>query len=244
MRYILVLFLTVFSLCCAQDAPPVLLKSQTETLVEASVPTQKRLVFIVDTSGSMDRYKVASAIQAVMDICNAPVDDFQVSAISFGTGCRRWEGTEDIDPNTGKDFTPPGWSAMPSVPNLEALNSWLWSAVDNGGTAVRPAFEEAFKLGADLEDVSFVLISDCILNDGPLTKVAVGANERPGLIQYIQRLQQDRVKNNKSKVSVGIFGISMTSEVSKEISDNLAQICDLGIYNLCFLEEVPDEGPH
>lgn len=243
MRYILVLFLTALSFCCAQDAPPVLLKSQIETLAEASIPTQKRLVFIVDTSGSMDKYKVASAIQTVMDICNAPVDDFQVSAISFGTGCRRWEGTEDIDPNTGKDFTLPGWSAMPSAPNLESLNSWLWSAIDNGGTSVRPAFEEAFKLGADLKDVSFVLISDCILNDGPLTKVATKLNERPGLIQYIEQFQEDRIKLNKSKVTIGIFGISMSSEVKEEIKQ-IAKICDLGIYNLSFLEEVPDEGPH
>lgn len=221
-----VLLSILFSLiCCSsvlsqeEDLPT----SQIETLVEPNCPAQKRLIFVVDTSGSMDRVKVGAAIQTVINICNAPIDDFQVSAISFGGDTRRWEGTEDIDPRTGKDISPPGWSAFPSAKNLEILDNWLWKSIDKGSTDVNSAFEEAFNIADGIEEVSIVLISDCDFD---------ASSEY--LAKVIQKRQEVRFNKHMPVVTIGIFGITSSEPVKTAIKTNLSNYCALGIFNLYF----------
>lgn len=213
-----------------------------ETLIEAKIPVaNKNLFFIVDTSGSMNGEKVMKAIATVIELCSAPVDDFQVAAISFGTESRLWEGTEDIDPRTKKDVTLPGWSLMPSQDNLKSLEKWLEENKEGTGTNVIPAILKAFEESMNIKDISIVIISDCDFDSG---------QSNGAIISTIQEQQSLRQKAGMPPVSLGIFGIEMPDtpgygeRPSIKVLAKREFICiaELGVYNFTFSPPESEEN--
>lgn len=222
-----------------EDKPP---EPTLETFIEAKIPVaNKHLLFLVDTSGSMDGFKVMKAISTVIELCQAPVDDFQVAAISFGSHPHKWPGTEDIDPDTKVDVSPPGWSLMPSETNLKILDSWLNKNRDSGSTDFSEAIDMAFSEVSSIKDVSIVIISDCDFDQT--------AERAAELVSFGQKSRED---NKMPPATIGIFGIDVPSNeringalsIKEATSKYFSPLIQLGFYNFKYPQlPPPDTAP-
>jgi von Willebrand factor type A domain len=181
-------------------------------------PPDKNILFVIDTSGSMNGAKVQSAIRMAMSIAEAPVDDLQIAIVSFGSSTHRWPGTTDIDPNTNKSMSRNRWSVMPSKDNLDAAYSWLQANRDSGGTALLPAIHHAFNTcsGGEedelVKDLSILIISDGAIN-GSYSPIELAINKH----------QKDREHAGLPPASIGFIGIDVRSIYDYYIKDLIGE---------------------
>lgn len=105
-----------------------------------------RIIFVVDTSGSMMRDDTAKAVEALVEVAGGPTDDLQVRLLTFDDVVREPE--------------PKGWRRLPDPVVLAGLRASIPEKGD-GGTNVLPALRMA------LEDpepkLSVVLVTDGVL---------------------------------------------------------------------------------
>lgn len=238
-------FLSSLLLCLLLVFPCIAQEETSEPQVQKSLnmviggqhPPTSNILFVVDTSGSMDQSQVADAIQAVCGIAETPLDDLQVAAINFGSRVSRWPGTEDVDPQTGKPMSRPGWSLMPSANNLRALRDWLHTK-DGGSTEIIAAINQAFASTNGQNGAQSVRqLSIIIVSDGDFTNFA-------GLRAAIDRQQQVRQRAGLDRVAIGFFGIDVTNNDDAEIRATVgegASRCSIGymrmIYTRIFEED-------
>jgi len=180
-------------------------------------PPNKNILFIIDTSGSMNGKKVQSAIKMAISIAEAPVDDLQIAIISFGSRTHRWAGTTDVDPNTGKDMSRNRWSVMPSLDNLTVAYSWLQANRDSGSTSILPAIHNAFNscLGGKgnelVKELSIFIISDGKFGNYNLVKAT------------IEEHQKRRLKANLYPVSLGFIGVDINRHYNSKIKNLIGE---------------------
>lgn len=139
-----ILLFLVFALCGrAQDMV---------TTLEPEVPVSKRVIFLIDTSASMDSDgKIAQAIAAVKDIIRQPIDEMDLAVIAFSDSASRWSGVPE-------EGVSPGWAKLPSEEAVSAAQSWLDSVSADGGTIFTTPFELAFR--EPTRDLTIILVSD------------------------------------------------------------------------------------
>jgi len=116
----------------------------------------KNIHFVVDFSGSMDRGKLAAAIQQTIDIASQSVDEINIKVTAFAHNRATWEGIENKKQ--------PGWTALPSKEAIEALTEWCYSLqlITHStyvGDPVRNALTE------DIENMTVIVISDMCFDD-------------------------------------------------------------------------------
>lgn len=180
-------------------------------------PPNKNILFIIDTSGSMDGKQVQSAIKMAMSIAEAPVDDLQIALVSFGSSTNRWAGTTDIDPNTGKDMSRNRWSVMPSQDNLTVAYNWLQANRDSGGTSILPAINHAFRscLGGKenekVKELSIFIISDGEFGNYSLVK------------KTIELHQKRRIDAKLPLVSLGFIGVDVPRSYNLKIKNLIGE---------------------
>lgn len=105
-----------------------------------------RVVFVVDTSGSM-KTDFGRALSAFNMISQQPVDQLEIAVIAFDDGVYRWPGLDGS-----------GWAKLPDLKAVTAANAWLQQLPKLNGTKIVPALEKAFKVKK--RGVTVVVISD------------------------------------------------------------------------------------
>lgn len=103
-----------------------------------------RILFVVDTSGSMTRDDSARATDMVLSTAGVPTDDLQVKLITFSDRAKAWDG---------------GWQRLPDPKVLSRLRETL-PENGNGDTNVLAAMRLA--LEEPMRDLSIVLVTDGI----------------------------------------------------------------------------------
>ncbi len=129
------------------------------TVVPPTTRLTKRIVFLVDVSGSMAGLKFDRACGAVLEIAGQPVDEMEMAVFAFDNTPTRWPGIpEPRDLEQGIKGIPKGWAALPSQVAMNKSSRWLSGISPDGGTLVIPALLAA--LAEERKELSIVLITD------------------------------------------------------------------------------------
>lgn len=159
--------------------------------------------------------KITAAIEFILNkrtgVAAAPFDDFQIALATFGSKVARWEGTEDINPDSGLPMSEYGWSAMPSLKNLNLAKLWISTNLDGGYTNVIAGLTHAFnscnKKNEDLaglkKAVSIDELTILVISDGDFYQDA------KTLGRVLTRLQKERESKNLGKAIIGFVGIDV-----------------------------------
>jgi hypothetical protein len=133
------------------------------TVVTPEAPVTKRILFVVDVSGSMgDNSKIIDAIACVNTATQQPVDDMEIAVMAFSDGVSRWQWTEEAV--EGHPIAP-NWARMPSEKVSEASQFWLRSLGASGNTYATYALNLA--LHEPVKELTIVVLSDGIFCDAP-----------------------------------------------------------------------------
>jgi Mg-chelatase subunit ChlD len=167
-----------------------------DEVLQPKTNISKRILFIVDVSGSMytDK-KIRDGLAFVKQICEQPIDEFEMAIVAFGDRASRWEGYP-CDKNDPKPC-PKGWAKMPNKEAAEAAQKWLSKHPVNQGTNGIPALEEAFK--EEQSDVSVVFVTDGDFNE-----------HGQDIITTIEQKQKIRDTSGKGKFVFFVFGVDAT----------------------------------
>jgi len=250
-KYLFILFLCLFvgRVDAQQVEEKRSPKHKLEWIIKGECPPTKNIMFLVDTSGSMEGVKIQSAIEMAMQIAETPVDDLQIAIVSFDSHYSRWLGTVDIDSRTKKPISRRGWSLMPSKINLDKAFKWLQSNIRNGDTDIVPALGHAFKSSMKIDDISIIIISDCefyyIQDHGRRFRCPFDRIEAT-----IREYQNVRKKAKLKPATIGIFGIDVNTadnfdvknlvgnRVIKKVGNRVISrwVADLCILGYCVLK--------
>lgn len=124
------------------------------TVVEPETPLTKRVMLLIDLSGSMaTQNRVSRALAAIEDITKQPIDDMHLAVIAFSDSTRRWPGIPE-------EGIPKDWAALPSEIAPKKAQEWIEENNCGGGTI----YENPFRLALEepTKDLSIILISDGI----------------------------------------------------------------------------------
>lgn len=128
-------------------------------VVEPQARITKRVILLVDVSGSMRGPELDRAIAAALDVARKGGDQMEVACYAFASGAVRWPAPHQEDSRA-----PAGWAEMPDEKALAHLFAWLpgcglYDGTTELGGALRAALAEA------RDDLSIVVISDGLLGD-------------------------------------------------------------------------------
>lgn len=181
----------------------------TPTVLQAMVPPQarlsKRIVMVVDTSGSMED-EIAPVIHSIIKIAGQPVDEMEIALVAFrgdhdwkhrctswdkkychAVACswRRWKGV----PEKG---IPRGWARLPSVTAVGVAAGWIRRIGADGSTDPTQAMYRV--LMEPRGQLSVVLISD-------------GLWCHPPVVEAIEIAQAERVRRGHGRAVIATYGI-------------------------------------
>jgi uncharacterized protein YegL len=253
-RLLLGLFLLVSFPSFAQQNPNKPPKKPSSTaqikwVIPGLQPPYKNILFVVDTSGSMDGRKVEHAIRAAINISETPIDDLQIALVSFSSEVRRWEGTADIDKKSKESLSRNRWSLMPSKENLDKAYGWLQANKQSNSTHILPAVEHAFDSCIGDKNPTIMArgsselikkLSIIIISDGEF----YGAYD--ALKKLIKTKQKERKKKKLLAATVGFLGVDVTDFQEKQIkiligkkvkrNKKVTWKADLGVLGYCKIE--------
>ncbi len=177
----------------------------------------KHILFLIDSSGSMDGDRIGTAIEFVLNkrtgVAAAPFDDFYVALATFGSGVSRWEGTLDINPDDKKPMSPYGWSAMPSADNLATARRWINSNLDGGGTKLILGLQHVFDSSSGIakKDASLAgLRKSVAIEELTILVITDGEVENEEHVdRALTRLQDERKKSKLPLATIGFVGIDV-----------------------------------
>lgn len=137
--------------------PFITLLSGLVTVVEPQERLTKRILFIVDVSGSMRGDKFATACAATLGAFQQPVDELEIAVLAFNDEPKRWPGIPEE--GDGRSI-PAGWAALPSEEAVRKAEKFLSDLGAEGDTLVIPAIGKA--LEEERKELSLVLVTDGI----------------------------------------------------------------------------------
>lgn len=172
--------------------PGLLLLTNITMVVEPQERLTDRIIFVVDRSGSMHGDTFSRALQVVTETLQQPVDQYEIGVIAFNDSFARWPGK----PENGPKAVPPNWAAMPSNAVVREVNDWLEALGAGGDTLVMPALRGA--LLDPRERLSIVLITDG----------QFGRERTSDIVENIEKLQQERIKQGWGRAIILAYGIS------------------------------------
>ncbi len=198
---------------------PAGLNPQLKVEVEPKARITRRVLLVVDRSGSMQGDPLSEALGAVTRFLHEPVDELQVGILAFSDGTTRWPG---IPEKRAARPVPEGWAAFPSKEALERAQGWLADLPARGGTNVAPALREA--LAEPRGELTVMLITDGKFPDSQ-------ANVLPPLVA---EAQAERERLGHGRAVIACFGVGPAEATLIK----LAQLGEGG-----YFREVPDEEP-
>lgn len=146
-------------------------------LLAPTAPITKRIVLLVDVSGSMKANgKAQRALEAASAIARQPIDEAAVLPIAWSGDVRTYPG---------------GWENLPSAEAAERVETWLGAASTDGDTYLGPALVVA--LSRPESDLTIVIVTDGDLHNETTEK----------LLAVLASGQAKR----KQRAVVGVWGI-------------------------------------
>lgn len=127
-------------------------------------PMHKRMVFVVDVSGSMDS-SFEQALKAVGTVLKQPVDEGEFCIYSFDTTWFRWPHK--------------GYKKLPSAYNVRKAEKWLGSKRRGGSTQALGTLAQAIK---EPQLRTIVLVTDGELYDDPSNVLEQIRGQEPILV--------------------------------------------------------------
>ncbi len=165
-------------------------------VVPASVRLTKRLIFVVDVSGSMangDRF--AQAIGSVLLILGHKSDEQEIAAITFCGRETRWAGKPECVPHRKneactKRCVPANWA--PVFPKtVQSMVKWLRSHPRSGMTTPNAALTKALLEPRD--QLTVILVSD-------------GEFDEATALKAVKKAQKKRRKNGYEPAHIMVWG--------------------------------------
>lgn len=161
-----------------------------ETVIEPKERMTKNVLFLLDTSGSMDHGALTKAVNAVVTIATQSTDDLNVAVIAFDDGCTRWGGLPGTEPDGGP---PKGWAAMPSQDGAKKLTDWLGEIPAGGGTNLHFAMREGLHVKQPRKGALTVVV---------VTDDKIDATQRSAMKSLVEGLQTHREKEGMGKATL------------------------------------------
>lgn len=201
--------------------------------VAPTTPTTKRIVIVMDVSGSMnDDSKFEKAFGCLLPYLTQGNDGYQVALIAFDGSTYRWEGVREqhcpvcTEEARGCDWSanckhgpctfkkercvPEDWSALPQDLAGQA-SKLLNSLLTQGVTRVTPALTQALK--EPRKELTVVLISDGIFNMTSGTKLLAAVDK----LQKWRLTEHDRfcrLKTSAVNPCKGCLGMAVITTYS------------------------------
>jgi Mg-chelatase subunit ChlD len=196
---------------------PVFAAVQLELEVEPQSPITRRMLFVVDRSGSMHGDHFARALAAVREMFEHPTDDLEVGVIAFNDGTTRWPGRPE--PDRRPRPVPPGWASLPAEDVVADANRWLEELGAGGDTLIMPALRAA--LTEPRNELSVILVTDGLF----------GRERTDDIMGLIATLQEERERQGLDRAVIACYGLGPSQKV-------LARIAEVGLGGYV-REEVP-----
>lgn len=200
-------------------ALPVWAGIQLHLEVEPATPLTRRLMFVVDRSGSMHGDHFDRALRAVREMFEHPTDDLEVAVLAFNDGTTRWPGRPELE---RRRPVPPGWASLPSEESVAAANRWLADLGAGGDTLIIPALSVA--LSEPRDELSVVLVTDGLF----------GRERTDDIMGLIAAKQEERERRGLGRAVIACYGLGPTQRI-------LARVAEVGGGGYV-REEVPLEG--
>jgi len=177
--------------------------------VKSDTRVSKNMIFLFDCSTSMGRNnRFQTGMAQVKAILGQPLDDGMFSLIGFQSTEEEfqiWPGLkEKDDPKPAPD----GWAKLPSAHASIAANDFLNKIQCTSYTDIGSAIEKAFKLNVNKKELTIIIFSD-----GNNTYPTFSGKRPSEVKKHIAKLQQARVKANKDKIAIFVFGVSAEQNV-------------------------------
>ncbi len=176
---------------------------QLQVEVAPTAPITRRVLFVVDRSGSMHGDHFSRALRAVRDLIEHPTDDLEVALIAFNDGAIRWPGKPEEAPRN----VPAGWAALPSDTVVAEAEGWLEALGAGGDTLVIPALRAA--LGERRAELSIVLVSDGLF----------GRERTDDILGVISGAQAEREAAGLGHAIVAVYGLGPNQKVLCRIGE-------------------------
>lgn len=171
--------------------------------VPPTTPITRRVLFVVDRSGSMHGDHFSRALAAVRDMLQQPTDDLEVAVIAFNDAAVRWPGK----PEEGRRTVPAGWAALPSDTAVAEAEAWLESLGAGGDTLVIPALRAA--LGERRGELSIVLVSDGLF----------GRERTDDILGMIRSMQAEREEAGLGRAVLAVYGLGPSQKILCRIGE-------------------------
>lgn len=194
---------------------------QLQVEVAPSAPITRRVLFVVDRSGSMHGDHFSRALAAVRVLVEHPTDDLEVALIAFNDAAIRWPGKPESGGRNERSI-PPGWAALPSESAVDEAEAWLADLGAGGDTLVIPALRAA--LAEQRHELSVILVSDGLF----------GRERTDDVLSAIANAQAERGRAGLAPAVIGVYGLGTRQKV-------LTQIAEAGAGGYV-REDVPLEG--
>ncbi|MEZ6185319.1 MAG: VWA domain-containing protein [Planctomycetota bacterium] len=178
--------------------PAVFLVAGFLTVVQPEARLTRRIVFVVDTSGSMRGNKFGQACSAVLRVAQQPVDEVEIALIAFNHDTRRWPGVPE-------EGIPPGWAALPSLQATESAAAFLAQRGAGGDTQVITALRQA--LAEPRDELSIVLVTDGLFV----------REKTEDVLKAFEDGQKERAKKKLAPAVLLVYGIGRESDVLREL---------------------------
>jgi len=148
-------------------------------------PITKRILLLVDVSGSMQNFGHAQqALRVASAIARQPVDEASVLAMAWTDATATYPG---------------GWVQLPSEEGVEKLEAWLGSWHTQGDTKLSQALRVA--LARPESDLTVIVVTDGDLH----------ADSEAELLAALEAGQKAR----KQRATVGVWGIGHDKPLPK-----------------------------
>lgn len=190
--------------------------------VEPQARITRRVLFVVDRSGSMHGDHFSRALVAVRGMLEQSTDELEVALLAFNDATTRWPGRPE--PDRAKPV-PPGWAALPSDEAVAEANAWLHKLGAGGDTLILPALKDA--LAEPREELSVVLVTDGLF----------GRERTDDIMGLIAARQGEREKLGLGRAVIACYGLGSTQRI-------LARIGDVGAGGYIREQLTPEEEDH
>jgi len=162
----------------------------------------KRVLFVVDASGSMQGDKFARACRGVLQIAEQPIDEVEVGVLAFNDETARWPGLPEDHPARP---VPDGWAALPSAEAVASASAFLAERGAYGDTLVIPALRQA--LAETRDELSVVVVTDGVFQ----------RERSDDVLAALAEAQQAREERGLGRAVVLVYGVGREQEVLREL---------------------------
>lgn len=177
-----------------------------QTVKEPDGPITKRVMLVLDVSGSMvTQKKIPESLSCLKTIAEQPIDEMELAVLIFSDETKRWDGIPDEDAKI-----PKGWAALPSEEAVKAAQDFVTTNVMNNNTRYLSALQAA--LSEPRDQLTIVLITDGI---------GIYAFDQQITLTKVQELQEWRVQEGYGKAVIYAINIG-------RLQDWLTELVKLG----------------